>query len=150
MVREIKKQLGTAQGKMIIFLVTSCLIFLGWVNLESKANIPSDSLEETREIVLEIKNMTFGNNNPTIFIRPGETIRITVHNLDPGMKHDFAIPQAKISTRALEYGEKDSVLVNFPTQQETDYQCSFHALMMQGRIVVTDELVLQEQNNLLP
>lgn len=144
MVQKFKKELRTTKGKMILFLAISSLALGAWVSLESRADVSSlDSKPEIEEIVLEIRDMMFGDNNPTILIRPGQTVRITVTNLDPGMKHDFQIPATNISTRVLEYGEKDFVLVNFPTSNEFSYQCSLHALMMWGRLIVSDELALQ-------
>ena len=136
MVRYIKKQIKTPRGRLVALIFFSGLLFLGWVNLDASttAEIPEDNI---REIVLEIRNMAFADNNPTLYLKPKETIRFVIHNLDRGMKHNFRIPETDVASGILDYGEQATVLFTAPSEEgELAYECSLHALMMRGRLVI--------------
>ena len=138
MVQYVKKQMKTPGGKFVAFIFFSALLLVGWVNLDasSPGEIPEDNI---REIVLEIRNMAFGDNNPTLYLKPKETVRFVIHNLDTGMKHNFLIQETEVATKILDYGEKEAILFTAPLEEgELDYLCSLHALMMRGRLVIGD------------
>ena len=142
MVEQVKKELRTPQGQFIFFAVLILLVGVAWfaqVTITSAAQ----SKKEIREIVFEIKGMAFGENNPPVYMQPGETIRFTIYNLDPGMIHNFAIEKTLISTELLKYGERATVDFTAPEQEEErDYFCVPHASMMRGKLIVTNEMVL--------
>ena len=61
---------------------------------------------EPREILVVARQMSFyvgdgQTENPTIQVRPGERIRITLVNRDPGFDHDFAVAAWDVSTPVL-------------------------------------------------
>ncbi len=123
-------------------IVLGALLLIGWRDLES--NSSAQDSPNPREILLKIQNMSFGNNNPAIYLKPGETVRFIIHNLDAGMKHDFVIQGTDVASRILDYGEKDAVLFTAPRdEKEMKYECSLHALMMQGRLVVSHDYAFQ-------
>ena len=137
MVQHIKKRLKTPSGRLIALVVFSGLLLVGWVNLE--ASIPKVQPNHIREIVLEIRNMAFADNNPTLYLKPKETVRFVIINLDTGMKHNFLIKETDVATKILDYGEKEAILFTAPSEEgELDYLCSLHALMMRGRLVIGD------------
>jgi len=140
MVKQIKRELQTFRGKVI--LIISVMLFTSyiWFNMgtSTQAN-PTD--QNIRVIDLVIKDMTFGNNNPDIYLMPGETVRFVITNLDPGMTHEFKIRGTDIKTRALEFGEQDSLTFQAPeTENDLMYICSWHALSMRGNLFVRSEL----------
>lgn len=138
MAQYVKKQIKTPGGKFVAFIFFSTLLLVGWVNLDasSPGKMPEDNI---REIVLEIRNMAFGDNNPTLYLKPKETVRFVILNLDTGMKHNFLIQETDVATKILNYGEKEAVLFTAPSEEgELDYLCSLHALMMRGRLVISD------------
>jgi plastocyanin len=138
MVQYVKKQIKTPGGKFVAFIFLSALLLVGWVNSDasSTGKMPEDNI---REIVLEIRNMAFGDNNPTLYLKPKETVRFVILNLDTGMKHNFLIQETAVATKILDYGEKEAVLFTVPSEEgELDYLCSLHALMMRGRLVIGD------------
>ncbi len=101
--------------------------------------------EPPREIALVARDMGFafqtdsagGPANPTLRLRPGEKVRLVVHNLDPGMRHDLAIEGFGVRTRTLAFGESAAVLISVPRGPGVHvYFCSFHARLMRGRIEV--------------
>ena len=104
MVKEIKRELRTFRGKVILVISVMFIASSIWVNMgtSTQANPPDQNI---RVIELEIKGMVFGDNNPDIYLSPGETVRFVITNLDPGMTHEFKIKGTEIKTRALEFGE---------------------------------------------
>jgi plastocyanin len=143
MVKTIKKELGTWRGKMILFVAICVITSLTLIRMETmtSANLIEGGI---RTIELEIRNMTFGVNNPTIDLRPGETVRFVITNLDPGMKHEFNIEGTEVHSRLLRYGDKDSVLFHTPMADEKlVYVCSLHSLKMRGFLHVNNELAFR-------
>jgi plastocyanin len=138
MVQYVKKQIKTPGGKFVAFIFFSALLLVGWVNLD--ASSPGKTPEgNIREIVLEIRDMVFADNNPTLYLKPKETVRFVILNLDTGMKHNFLIQKTEVATKILDYGEKEAILFTAPSEEgELDYLCSLHALMMRGRLVIGD------------
>jgi plastocyanin len=99
---------------------------------------------EAREITLVTRDMAFyveGNStpNPPIEAKPGETLRIVVHNRDRGMTHDFAVPAADAATDPLNWNDQDAVTFAAPENPGTyEYVCRPHLLMMKGRLIVRE------------
>ena len=142
MVEKIKKELRTPKGQLVFILGLAVLTSVVWLALDTITSA-APSKKDIREIVFEIRNMTFGDNNPTVYMQPGETVRFTIHNLEQGMKHNFTIENTKIATQLLSYGDKASVTYTAPDQQENrDYFCMPHASMMRGKLIVTNEMIL--------
>lgn len=138
MVQYIKKQIETPRGRCGAILFFGSLLLVGWVSLGAS---PTGKVADNniREIVLEIRSMTFGDNNPTLYLKPHETVRFVIYNLDRGMQHNFLIQGTELATRILEYGDKESLLFTAPAEEgEWIYACSLHALMMRGRLVIGD------------
>jgi len=134
MVAEIKREIQTPRGKLILLLTICLFVFIGWVTMKTATS--AESVTDIREITFEIRGMAFGDDNPTIQIRPRETVRFTIHNLHPGMKHNFAIVGTDIRTRLLSYNEKESILFRRTAEGEWVYQCDPHAAQMNGRLIV--------------
>ncbi len=139
MVQHIKRELKTLRGKVILVLSVIFLTFSIWIAMDTitQANSPDQNI---RIIAIEIKDMVFGNNNPDIYLLPGETVRFVITNLDPGMTHEFKINGTDVKTRALEFGEQDSILFQAPkTENDMMYICSWHSLTMRGNLLVRSE-----------
>jgi plastocyanin len=97
---------------------------------------------EPRDIVIVAKQMSFvaagGTlSNPTIRVRAGERIRITLVNEDSGVDHDLAVPAWSVATRVVQGAGEASVVFRAPDQRGTTrYICSLHQSMMIGIIEV--------------
>lgn len=95
-----------------------------------------------REIVLVARDMAFymqGDDtpNPTLHLRPGESVRLTLINRDRGMRHDLAVPGLDVGTGVLGDGSSQTVRLRAPTQTGSyDYLCRLHAQMMRGRLEI--------------
>ena len=92
--------------------------------------------------------------NPTISVKPGEKIQLTIRNEDRGVLHDIVIigtngnaPLLKIHLqRPLRHGESETLSFTVPdieTEASRDftfeYYCSRHPKMMRGEIEIETE-----------
>jgi plastocyanin len=96
-----------------------------------------------REIALVARGMTFtvvGREdvaNPTIVVRPGERIRVTLSNEAAGLIHDFAIPAWNVAIESLRTGERGETTFTVPqTAGPAEYRCRPHAELMKGVVDV--------------
>jgi plastocyanin len=104
------------------------------------ALIPAMSKTPPREITLVARGMAFylendpDTPNPTIQLRPGETIRVVLRNEEPGMMHDFDIPAlGGAGLSLLGWQESGQMTINVPDKPGTyEYICTPHRLMMRG------------------
>jgi plastocyanin len=98
--------------------------------------------EAPREIVLVAREMSFflaggDEANPALRLRPGERVRIVLRNEEPGVIHNFEIPDWRVATRPLNGGESDAVEFRVPEGRGTQtYVCTPHSTMMRGAIVL--------------
>jgi plastocyanin len=102
----------------------------------------SSGADAAREIVLEVRGMTFymdgaGAANPVLRARPGELLRVTMRNSDAGFVHDFAVADLGVFLRPVQAGAARSVVFRAPREEGTYlYVCQPHAQMMRGRLEV--------------
>jgi hypothetical protein len=96
-----------------------------------------------REIVLVARDMAFylegeTTPNPTLHLRPGEEVRLTLINRDPGMRHDLAVASLGVATGALAGdGSAQTVRLRVPERPVIlDYVCRLHTQTMRGRLEV--------------
>ena len=98
---------------------------------------------EPREVVVIARDMSFrvGDGvtaNPIIQVAPGERIRITLINADPGFDHDFAVAAWRVNTPVLHGEGRTSLVIQAPDKPGTaTYVCSLHDSMMKGTLEVT-------------
>ena len=95
--------------------------------------------ESVRQIVLEARNLTFGEGNPTLMLEPGERVRLIVVNNDPGVLHSITLPG--IDDRVYHVGWGEEVELEFTAPQQEggfEYICPQHMPNMKGRIVVQE------------
>jgi plastocyanin len=104
---------------------------------------PALSKTPSREITLVVRDMAFyleGDSkmpNPTLEIKAGERVRVTLRNQDRGIAHDFAVPFLGKAVDQLGWNESDDVVFTAPKQPGTyQYECQPHRLMMRGTIRV--------------
>ena len=96
----------------------------------------------TREIQIVARGMTFyvdgrAEANPRLRVGRGESVRIVFRNEDPGMIHDFAIPDWGIQTQVVSGKGQTSITFSAPDRAASGtYACTPHASMMRGTIAV--------------
>jgi plastocyanin len=95
-----------------------------------------------REIRLVARDMTFfvdGDDapNPTLKLRAGEQVRVTLRNEDAGMSHDFVVTAWHVGSRLLDGRGEAAVVFRVPaTTGRHEYSCTPHSATMRGAIEV--------------
>ena len=104
---------------------------------------PALSTTPMREITLVARDMAFylesdpTTPNPTLEIKAGERVRITLRNQDRGVTHDFAIPAIRKAVDQIGWTQSDEVVFTAPKRPGAyPYECQPHRLMMRGTIRV--------------
>jgi heme/copper-type cytochrome/quinol oxidase subunit 2 len=124
-----------------IWLLSSllALAIAGGLALSARTN----DRHEPREITLTARGMAFylagdPTPNPTLVVRRGEAVRLTLVNQDLGMTHDFAVESLDVATRALrQVGTTTSLVFEAPGRPgRSEYVCTFHVQMMKGVLLV--------------
>jgi plastocyanin len=107
------------------------------------ALLPALTHTPAREIHLVVKGMAFylegdlETANPTIQVKAGERVRVVVRNEDRGLTHDFAVPSAGATMKAITWNQSGEVVFDVPENPGTyEYVCQPHRLMMRGTIEV--------------
>ena len=123
-----------------LILTTTSLLALGGI----LALLPLGARSlEPREVVVIARQMSFyvaegATANPIIQVAPGERIRITLVNADPGFDHDFAVTAWDVRTPVLHGEGRTSLVIQAPARPgKATYVCSLHDSMMKGIIEVT-------------
>jgi plastocyanin len=123
--------------------VPSAAVVLVALLLVAGAMIPAMSSTGAREIRLVARGMAFyleedpRTPNPTIALRPGETVRIVLRNEERGLLHDFAIPALAAGLDPLAWSERGEVVITAPQRPGSyEYLCRPHRPMMRGTITV--------------
>ena len=122
-----------------IFVVASVVAVVGIFALLPLVAKPRT---EARELVLVAKGMTFYVDgelepNPTIHVKRGQEIRLVFRNEEPGITHDFAVPDLRVAVRPLRGDGSRKLKFRAPAQPGIyRYLCNPHAEMMTGTIEV--------------
>jgi len=131
----------TTRVLVAAIVVTSSIAAVGALRWSSLGAVDPDG--DVREIVLVARDMAFhpagepGTINPTLAFPAGSRIRLTLRNEEPGVTHNFAIPAWDVDSGGLAGpGEARVEFVVPDTKGREAYQCTPHATMMRGRIVV--------------
>jgi hypothetical protein len=125
----------------VILSITFVLALGGLVGLFALLPLGARSLEP-REVVVIARDMSFrvgdgATANPIIQVAPGERIRITLINADPGFDHDFAVAAWRVNTPVLHGEGRTSLVIQAPDEPgRATYVCSMHESMMKGTIEV--------------
>ncbi|MBI4842609.1 MAG: cupredoxin domain-containing protein [candidate division NC10 bacterium] len=91
-----------------------------------------------QRILLRAEAGKFNGSNPTLEVRRGVPVEITVRNDEPGgIPHDFALVGLDLKTpKALQPGEPATLRFTPSRPGEFAYTCTLHPGLMDGRLVV--------------
>lgn len=102
----------------------------------------------SREITIVAKDMVFsvqssessessGEANPTITVKRGQKVTITLRNNDAGMLHDLLIEGLEVRLETVSFGETTRLTFTVTSEPgEYVYLCSFHPRRMRGVFIV--------------
>lgn len=133
MSENVKKGLVSGAGLLALGAMVAVIWVFVVAPLRGQATAPS------REIVLEARGVAFNETNPTLELRPGETVRVVIRNDDPGVLHSITIPGLMDRVLHVPSGGQASFTVTVPASGGFEYVCPQHAPKMKGRIVIHDD-----------
>lgn len=123
--------------------VTAVLtLAVGAVSLLLLLPLAASTRTAVRDITLVARDMAFyldggSEPNPTIQVRTGETVQLTVLNRDPGLKHNLTIEALGLDMPLLETDASMRVRLRAPSRPgRLPYVCAPHSEMMRGVIEV--------------
>ena len=90
--------------------------------------------KQAREIVLEARDLAFGDANPTLSFQPGEKIRLIVRNTDAGVLHSIRLPGIDDTLRHIPWNAEIAIEFTAPEEGVFEYICPQHAPKMRGHI----------------
>ncbi len=128
MSQKMKRRLIGGVGMAVILTLFGAIVM---VPLWSQSAIAAN---DAREIVLEARDLAFGDANPTLSFKPGERIRLIVRNSDIGVLHSIRLPGIDDTLRHIPWDEEVVIEFTAPEDGAFEYICPQHAPKMQGRI----------------
>ena len=129
---------GRDRGAMTAVLTLA----VGAVSLLLLLPLAASTRTAVRDITLVARDMAFyldggSEPNPTIQVRTGETVQLTVLNRDPGLKHNLTIEALGLDMPHLETDASMRVRLRAPSRPgRLPYVCAPHSEMMRGVIEV--------------
>ena len=129
---------GRDRGAMTAVLTLA----VGAVSLLLLLPLAASTRTAVRDITVVAGDMAFyldggSEPNPTIQVRTGETVQLTVLNRDPGLKHNLTIEALGLDMPLLETDASMRVRLRAPSRPgRLPYVCAPHSEMMRGVIEV--------------
>ena len=138
-VDQCKPRVGRWGRGAVIAVAT---LALGAVSLFLLLPLTASTRTAVRDITLVVRGMAFyldggSEPNPTIQVRTGETVQLTLLNRDPGLKHNLTIEALGLDMPHLETDASMKVRLRAPSRPgRLPYVCAPHGEMMHGVIEV--------------
>ncbi len=124
--------------RTILPVVLTCMV-LAAVALAIGYNVVSGKNDSApQRILLRAEAGKFNGANPTLEVRRGVPVEITVRNDEPGgIPHDFALVGLGVRTlMPLQPGESTTLRFTPSRSGEFAYTCTLHPGLMDGRLTV--------------
>ena len=138
-VDQCKPRVGRWGRGAVIAVAT---LALGAASLFLLLPLTASTRTAVRDITLVVRDMAFyldggSEPNPTIQVRTGETVQLTLLNRDPGLKHNLTIEALGLDMPHLETDASMKVRLRAPSRPgRLPYVCAPHSEMMHGVIEV--------------
>jgi len=125
--------------KTMLSLALACVFLVAaGLTIGKGVVLGKGQLPPPQTITLQAKAGKYNEVNPTLEVRRGIPVEITIRNDEPGsIPHDFVLVGLGVRTpKAIQPGEV-STLRFTPTQPgEFAYTCTLHPGLMDGRLIV--------------
>ncbi len=125
--------------KTMLSLALACVFLVAaGLTIGKGVVLGKGQLPPPQTITLQAKAGKYNEVNPTLEVRRGMPVEITIRNDEPGsIPHDFVLVGLGVRTpKAIQPGEV-STLRFTPTQPgEFAYTCTLHPGLMDGRLIV--------------
>jgi plastocyanin domain-containing protein len=125
--------------KTMLSLALACtLLVAGGLSIGKGVVLGKNSPPATQIIQLQAKAGKFNEVNPTLEIRRGVPVEITIRNDEPeAVLHDFVLVGLGLKTpKALQPGEVSTLRFTPSQTGEFAYTCTLHPGLMDGRLIV--------------
>ena len=125
-------------GRTILW-VSFALVILVSVAFALGRRLVSDKTEPApQSILLRAEAGKYNGVNPTLEVRRGVPVEITIRNEEPGaIPHDFVLAGLDVRTPKLLLPGESSTLRFTPSRSgEFAYSCTLHPGLMDGRLIV--------------
>lgn len=128
------------RAPLATFMLVTAALILGALRLWAPGAIARE--DGATDLVLVVRGMAFRDAaaraaNPTLRLRAGSRIRLVVRNEETGVNHNFAIPAWRVDSGSIPGPGERLVEFSVPERNGREaYQCTPHAAMMRGEIVV--------------
>lgn len=125
--------------KTMLSLAVACTFLVaGGLTIGKGVVLGKNPSRAPQKIQLQAKAGRFNEVNPTLEIRRGVPVEITIRNDEPeAIPHDFALVGLGVKTsKALQPGEVSTLRFTPLQTGEFAYTCSLHPGLMDGRLIV--------------
>jgi plastocyanin len=140
-----KKTVRLGLAGLVTALVLGGLVVAALAGGASAASRRRDLGATPRQIQLEARGMAFyrigdltNEPNPTLAVRAGEQLEISLRNADPGVSHDL-VTTASDRPLIVPFSDATTRSVRWRAPSETgryEYVCTLHERMMRGTLLV--------------
>jgi plastocyanin len=123
--------------KTMLSLAAACsLLVAGGLTIGKGVVLGKNSAPQLIHLVA--KDAKFNDANPTLEVRRGVPVKITIRNDEPeAVLHDFVLVGLGVKTpKAIQPGEVSTLRFTPPQAGEFAYTCTLHPGLMDGRLIV--------------
>jgi len=123
---------------MVTLAAAGLLLVAGGLTVGKGVVLGKNQPPSPQMIHLLAKGVKFNEVNPTLEVRRGVPVEITIRNDESGaIPHDFALVGLDLRTqKPLQPGESSTLRFTPSTPGEFAYRCTLHPGLMDGRLVV--------------
>lgn len=125
--------------KTMLFVALACtLLVTGGLIIGKGVVLGKGQLPSPQTINLQAKAGKYNEVNPTLEVRRGVPVEITIRNDEPGaIPHDFVLVGLGVKTpKAIQPGEVSTLRFTPSHPGEFAYTCTLHPGLMDGRLIV--------------
>jgi plastocyanin len=125
--------------KTMLFLALACAFLVaGGLTIGKRVVLGKGQLPPPQTITLQAKAGKYNEVNPTLEVRRGVPVEITIRNDEPGaIPHDFVLVGLGVRTpKSVQPGEVSTLRFTPSQTGEFAYTCTLHPGLMDGRLIV--------------
>ncbi len=125
-------------GKTILWVSFGAATLVALAFALGQGIVLGKSEPTAQRILLRAEAGKFNGSNPTLEVRRGVPVEITVRNDEPGgIPHDFALVGLDLRTpKPLQPGESATLRFTPSRSGEFAYSCTLHPGLMDGHLIV--------------
>ncbi len=125
-------------GKTILWVSFGAATLMALAFALGQGIVLGKSEPNAQRILLRAEAGKFNGSNPTLEVRRGVPVEITVRNDEPGgIPHDFALVGLDLRTpKPIQPGESATLRFTPSRSGEFAYTCTLHPGLMDGRLIV--------------